>query len=154
MPKLKPTYFRNIIFGAEDSLVSTVGVLFGVATANPSKSLILLTGLLVISVEALSMGVGAYLSETSENELKHKYSNTPMFSGAFMFISYFLAGFIPLAPYLLVNVYYARFMSVVLSLLALFVLGFIPQSSIKAAVRMVAIAGAAICLGFIIAHLA
>ena len=26
-------YFRNILFGAEDSLVSTVGVLFGVASS-------------------------------------------------------------------------------------------------------------------------
>ncbi|KKS14240.1 MAG: hypothetical protein UU72_C0051G0009 [candidate division WWE3 bacterium GW2011_GWB1_41_6] len=52
-----PEYFRNLLFGAEDSLVSTVGVLFGVASSSAyTQQQILVTGLIVIAVEALSMG--------------------------------------------------------------------------------------------------
>lgn len=153
MNKLKPSYFRNIIFGAEDSLVSTVGVLFGIATAGTSQAAIMLTGILVISVEALSMGAGAFLSETSEKEFKQEEnSEDPKIGGVLMFFSYFIAGFIPLAPYLLLEASVARFASVGGSLAALFVLGFIPQKSFKGAVRMLVVAGMAVAVGFLIAH--
>ena len=58
-------YMRNLIFGAEDSLVSTVGLLSGIAIGGVPKSAIILTGIVLIFVEAFSMGVGSYLSEYS-----------------------------------------------------------------------------------------
>lgn len=152
MKKLKPSYFRNIVFGAEDSLVSTVGVLFGAAAAGSTQSAMLLTGLLVISVEALSMGAGAFLSETSEEEFKKKkHSSDPIIGGILMFFSYFIAGFVPLTPYIFLEVQVAKFVSVAASLGSLFILGFIPQKSLKAALRMLVVAGLAVLVGFIIA---
>lgn len=152
MEKLKSSYVRNMIFGAEDSLVSTVGVLFGVAAANSSRPSILLTGMLVIAVEALSMGVGAYLSETSEKELENKeYSKEPAVGGLFMFISYFVAGFIPLLPFIIVQNSNAKFVSVGVTLVALFMLGYIPQRKIRSAFRMLVVAGLAVLVGFLIA---
>ena len=57
-------FLRNTVFGVEDSLVSTVGLLSGIAaTGSVSKSFILLTGIVYISVEAFSMAVGSFLSE-------------------------------------------------------------------------------------------
>ena len=44
---MNPTYLRSFIFGVEDSLVSTVGLLSGVAIANASRDTILLTGTVV-----------------------------------------------------------------------------------------------------------
>ena len=151
MQKLKPSYFRNIIFGAEDSLVSTVGVLFGVATALNSKEAIIMTGLVVIAVEALSMGAGAYLSEAETQEVHKSKEGIPVIDGLLMFGSYFLAGFIPLAPYIFVEATSARYLSVVFTMISLFVLGYIPQKSVKAAVRMGVVAGIAVLIGFIIA---
>ena len=49
----------------EDSLVSTVGLLSGVAVANVPMTTILLTGLILIFVEAISMAAGSFLSEYS-----------------------------------------------------------------------------------------
>ena len=59
--KLKTAlYLRNFIFGVEDSLVSTVGLLSGVAVANVDQATIFLTGMVLIFVEAFSMGVGSF----------------------------------------------------------------------------------------------
>src|SRR3989338_4103836 len=45
-------YIRNLIFGVEDSLVSTVDLLSGVAAAGVPRSVIFLTGVVLIFVEA------------------------------------------------------------------------------------------------------
>ena len=152
----KSSYVRNMIFGAEDSLVSTVGVVFGIATANPAKGLIVLSGLLVIAVEALSMGAGAYLSEISEQELDENKENDkiiPIIDGLVMFLSYFFAGFIPLSPYFFLEPNTAKYISILFSVAALFFLGYLPTRRIKSAVRMAVVAGLAILLGFLIATL-
>lgn len=151
LKKLHPDQFRNLMFGAEDSLVSTVGVLFGVSTALHSRPTILLTGLVVIAVEALSMGAGAYLSEISTQELtKKKASLKPIGDGIIMFFSYLITGFIPLLPYLFFDIETGRIVSVSLTVVALFVLGFIPGKKVKAGLRMVVIAGIAIFVGYLI----
>lgn len=63
---------RELVFGLEDGLVSTLGVITGVATGTGNRLLVILTGLVVIFVEALSMGAGSYLSNKSESELEDK----------------------------------------------------------------------------------
>jgi len=65
--EVKRNLFRNFIFGVEDSLVSTVGLLSGIAAADTSRFTIITTGIVLIFVEAFSMGIGSFLSEeTSE----------------------------------------------------------------------------------------
>lgn len=150
--KLNPSNFRNIIFGIEDSLVSTVGVLFGVATAMTDKKSLILTGVIVIAVEALSMGAGSFLTEESTNEMaKRKIASNPVLDGILMFFSYIIAGLIPLTPYVLFNVDIARFASVGMTLIALFFLGYLPTRNLKGGIRMFLIAGLAILIGFLIA---
>lgn len=152
-----------MIFGAEDSLVSTVGVLFGIASTTYDKSLIIVTGLIVVAVEALSMGAGAFLSETSAEEYENgeglknttkKQSNTHISDGIIMFLSYFFAGFIPLSPYLFLDDGSAKYVSILLSVIALYFLGYIPQKKVMSGVRMMIVAGFAILIGFLIADIA
>ena len=154
MKYIKPDYFRNFVFGAEDSLVSTLGVMFGVASASAyTKSSILLTGLIVIAVEALSMGAGSFLSESSTQEVsdEEKHDN-PVVSGIIMFLSYFITGFIPISPYLIFSVEVGKYVSVAVTFVALYVLGYAPTKSIKSGFRMVLVAGAAVLIGFLIAE--
>ena len=152
--KIKPSYFRNLIFGSEDSLVSTVGVLFGVATATQDKKFVVLTGLVVVAVEALSMGAGSFLSETSTQEVaKGSNEDIPILDGLIMFLAYLLSGFIPLAPYIALEVDIAKYVSIALSIIALFILGYIPAKRTESGFRMAFVAGMAILIGFIIAHL-
>ena len=149
-----PGYLRNILFGAEDSLVSTVGVLFGVATAYVSKKEILLTGLIIISVEALSMGVGSFLSETSTNEAYAKTAkrDKPLADGILMFLSYFGSGFVVLAPYMFFYGDVAKYTSLGLGMLALFILGYAPAKNIKSAIRMIVLGTSAVLVGFVVAY--
>ena len=53
--KFSAVYIRNFIFGVEDSLVSTAGLLSGIAATGMSRPAILLTGIVLIFVEAFSM---------------------------------------------------------------------------------------------------
>ena len=151
--KLTPDYFRNMIFGAEDSLVSTVGLLFGItAVAGFSKEQIFATGLIAIAVEATSMGAGSFLSESSTNEVHGDQAQSPVIDGIIMFFAYFFAGFIPLAPYLLLEIEVARYVSVAITIVALFVLGYIPAKNFKSGMKMALVAGVAALFGVTIAY--
>ena len=66
--QLAETYLRDLTFGVEDGIVSSFGVLIGVAIGAKSSHMVQLTGLVVIAVEALSMAVGTFLSARSEKE--------------------------------------------------------------------------------------
>lgn len=63
---------RELVFGLDDGMVSTMGVITGIAAGTGSRLLILLSGLVVILVEALSMAAGSFLSNKSEEELERK----------------------------------------------------------------------------------
>ena len=66
-------FMRNFVFGAEDSLVSTVGLLAGVATAGVLQKEIIISGVVLIFVEAFSMSVGSFLSERTTEEFYPGY---------------------------------------------------------------------------------
>lgn len=152
--KLTPDNIRNIIFGIEDSLVSTSGFLVGLASSSYSKREIFVAGLIIITVEAFSMGAGSFLTEEETNEIKKKkYSqNAPIRDGLLMLISYFIAGFIPLTPFIIFEGITAKVVSLLLSLISLFLLGYIPTKKAKSGIRMVIIAGIAASVGFIVGN--
>ena len=148
-------YLRNFIFGVEDSLVSTVGLVSGIAVAGVPKSTILLSGVVLIFVEAFSMATGSYLSQESSDEYmyKNKISRHNSIVASFiMFFSYFISGFIPLIPYMIFSVETALVSSIVLSCLALFFLGvvsgkFSKGRPFRVGIRMFVLGGIAILVG-------
>lgn len=134
---------RNFVFGAEDSLVSTVGLLSGVSFAGLASREIILSGVILILVEAISMGAGVYISETSANELPGANStrDNQRLDSIIMLISYLIIGLIPLAPYLFLVPRLAFSWSIILSLVALFMVGYyqgltVGRSPLRAAVRI------------------
>ncbi len=153
--------FRNFIFGVEDSLVSTVGLLSGVASADASRSTLFLTGLVLIFVEAFSMAAGSFLSERSAEQYEQRQvvaMRSSIMSGIVMFFSYFVSGFVPLAPYLLLPVSTAFAISIACSLIALFVLGLISgkisrTSTMRNGLSMLTIGGVAIGVGVFIGEI-
>lgn len=60
---------REIVFGLEDSLVSTVGTVTGVAVGSGDRFVVILSGLVLVVVEAISMAAGSYLSSKSAHEV-------------------------------------------------------------------------------------
>jgi VIT1/CCC1 family predicted Fe2+/Mn2+ transporter len=151
-------YLRNFVFGVEDSIVSTVGLLSGVAAADVPGSTVFLTGLVLISVEAFSMGAGSFLAESEAEDImeqKEVSSRKPFFGSLIMFISYFVSGLIPLLPYQFLEGGRAFRTSIIVSILALVCLGFIGAKVAKIKtgkniVRMVIIGGLAIVIGILV----
>lgn len=68
----KPPVFakgiRDIVFGTQDGLVSTLGVLIGVARGTEDHGTVIIAGLVIIIVESLSMAAGSYLSSKSNRQ--------------------------------------------------------------------------------------
>lgn len=64
---------RDVIFGLEDGMVSTLGVIVGIAAGTANRSVVLFSGAVVVLVEALSMSAGTYLSTKSEKELEQHF---------------------------------------------------------------------------------
>ncbi|MFC1645339.1 VIT1/CCC1 transporter family protein [Patescibacteria group bacterium] len=60
---------KEIIFGVEDGIVSTLGALTGIAIATGDQFVVIVSGLVIISVESISMGVGSYISNKSVKEI-------------------------------------------------------------------------------------
>ncbi len=60
---------RDVVFGLEDSLVSTLGTVTGVAVGTHDPFYVVLTGVVLVFVEAISMTAGSYLSSKSAKEL-------------------------------------------------------------------------------------
>ena len=60
---------REIVFGAQDGILTTLGIVTGFSSASPDRAAILLTGFLSLLVGAISMGVGEYLGGKSEREV-------------------------------------------------------------------------------------
>ena len=157
---ISSSHVRNFVFGVEDSLVSTVGLLSGVAAAGTEKSTILLTGVVLIFVEAFSMAAGSFLSDQSANEFATQQDlplSRSFSGGVIMFISYFVSGFIPLAPYIFLSGESAFSFSIGASLAALFVLGAFGSSVSKVnlwkgGLQMALIGGIAIGIGVFVGH--
>jgi len=63
---------RQVVFGVEDGLISTLGVLTGIAGGSNNRAIIILSGIVIVLVEALSMGAGTYLSSKSERQAQEK----------------------------------------------------------------------------------
>ena len=151
-------YLRAFVFGVEDSLASTVGLLSGIAIAGVARETILLTGTILILVEAFSMAMGGFLSEySSESYMRQAEvsSHRSFMAALIMFFSYLLAGLIPLLPYLILASEFAVWLSIGFSLLALFFLGVVGAkisniNMLKSGLRMFLIGGAAIFVGIMV----
>ncbi len=158
MPKNSDLYIRNIIFGISDSLVSTVGLLSGVAVSGVSGHILVLTGVVYAFVEAFSMAVGSFFSEqlTEEYKVKSEVSlSGPLQAGIIMFISFLFIAFIPIAPYLIFSGVEALLLSIGVSILTLFIAGSISAkvthvNVLSHATKMVLLGGAAIVLGVVV----
>lgn len=158
---------REIIFGLEDSIVSTLGALTGIAVGTQSSFVVILSGLVLLSSEGMSMAAGSYLSSKSAFEtekfllaqdsqvIDHKAN--PIRAGIVMGFCYFLGGLVPLTPYFFFSISTSLIISIPLSALILFLVGvwssaFTKRSAIRSGVEMLVISLSAALIGFMIAR--
>ena len=60
---------REIVFGMQDGILTTLGIITGVGVAEGDRGAVFISGFLALLAGALSMGVGEYLGRKSEREV-------------------------------------------------------------------------------------
>jgi len=60
---------REIVFGLQDGILTTLGVITGVGVAEANRSAVFISGFLALLAGALSMAAGEYLGGKSEREV-------------------------------------------------------------------------------------
>jgi vacuolar iron transporter family protein len=63
---------REFVFGIQDGLLSTVGLLSGVSAATQNRAIVLLTGIAAAITGGVSMATGSYLAARTEKEIFDK----------------------------------------------------------------------------------
>lgn len=157
--KINKDYLQSAIFGINDALVSTTGVMVGISAGTGDKSIVILSGVVTIMVEALSMGSGQYLSLKSANEYQGKSKQKEaIVSGIVMFFGYILGGLVPLLPILFMPVDQSRIAAIIFALIGLLILGFIKGKIVKvspmrSAIEVFVIGGIATTVGLAVGNL-
>jgi vacuolar iron transporter family protein len=206
---------REFVFGIQDGLMSTVGLLAGVQGATQSSAVVIITGLTAMFSGAISMAAGSYLSSSAEKDIFDKelreaevlaekepylaaegllkalnqeglareqsYNivkvllseeqaflrtfqekvfglgsaeiNRPLQAALVMAVSFVVGAFVPILPYLLFSGRGALFVSIALSGLALFAVGFVKgclaaESPARSGMQFFAIGVGAALLGY------
>lgn len=154
---LNEDYFRSVIFGLQDGLVSTTGVVVGISAGVSDQAIIILASFVAISVEASSMAAGEYSSEKAVHQMdkKRRHKDDLIMGAGLMFFSYFLAGLVPIVPFLIFPVGIARVVSIIAALLSLFVVGYfkgkiVKDEALRSAVEMFVIGGLATAIGLVV----
>ncbi len=63
---------KEVVFGMEDGMVSTLGSITGIAVGSGNHFTVILAGVVIVAVESISMGIGSYLSNRSQEELEER----------------------------------------------------------------------------------
>lgn len=145
-------YIRSSFFGIEDSLVSTTGLIAGVAVGTQDAKFVILAGLVGVAVEAVSMAAGEFLSEETTHDLDKRDKANPITGGLIMLVSYFAAGLVPLLPIVFLPKEYSLYVSVLAALVGLFVLGLIKgkvtgKNPLRSGIEVLIVGGVAAAIG-------
>jgi len=122
-------YVRELIYGANDGIITTFAVVAGVSGGGLSLRVVLIIGAANLLADGLSMAVGNFQSiRTHESVLETQRlpeeEAYPFRHGMATFLAFVVAGIMPLIPYMLPTMPVDRFaMSVTLTLLSLFTVG-------------------------------
>lgn len=151
---LHQDYVRSSLFGFQDALVSTSGVIVGIATGTSDRRIIILAALVAVSVEAISMAAGQYLSERAVHHMGEKEAHTDneLIGALIMFVSYIIGGAIPVIPIFFLPAPLIGIASIIFTFFGLFVLGYVTgrivkRNTLRSAFEMLLIGGLAAMIG-------
>jgi VIT1/CCC1 family predicted Fe2+/Mn2+ transporter len=98
-------YLKDIVYGANDGLITTFAVVAGVEGGALTQRAVLIIGVANLLADGLSMAVGNYLSIRSNESVRRTLSlpeeeSRPARHGLATFLAFAAAGLVPLVPYL------------------------------------------------------
>lgn len=154
-------YIRDLVYGANDGIVTTFAVVAGVVGASLEPRVILIIGAASLVADGFSMAASDYLACRSHQAVSGGGADggdpcvDPVTSAGYTFLAFVAAGAVPLLPYALPGLP-ARFaLAGVLTAVALFATGLLRTLVTRrnpwlAGVEMLAIGGAAAAMAFVV----
>lgn len=101
MRKLLEYYIGDLVYGANDGIITTFAVVSASAGAGMSATVIIILGIANLVADGFSMGASKYLSLKSEQSVEKDGSGkrNPVNDGAATFLAFVVAGALPLIPF-------------------------------------------------------
>jgi VIT1/CCC1 family predicted Fe2+/Mn2+ transporter len=121
-------YLRDLVYGANDGIITTFAVVSGVAGASLDARTVLILGAANLLADGFSMGASNYLSIRSDEAVRSSRGEAvgepfPLRHGVATMGAFVVVGIVPLIPYVTVPPN-ARFaVAIVATLVTLFVVG-------------------------------
>lgn len=147
-------YMRSLMFGLQDGIVSTTGVVVGISIGVESKAIVILAAFVAVMVEATSMAAGQYSSEKAVHQMDKtgKHTDSLIVGALIMFVAYLIGGMFSIIPTVIFNQPIARVVAIGSAFSGLFLIGylkglFIEGSTIRSAVELFVIGGIATTIG-------
>lgn len=100
-------YIGDLVYGANDGIITTFAIVAGVAGANLSPIIVVILGVSNLIADGFSMASSNYLARKSEKEYLHRLGSenfshkNPIKNATATFVAFVLAGAVPLIPYVL-----------------------------------------------------
>jgi VIT1/CCC1 family predicted Fe2+/Mn2+ transporter len=122
-------YLGDLVYGANDGIVTTFAVVAGVAGAGLTPRVVLILGVSNLLADGFSMGASNYLATRSRSAAELEATNSvsepyPVRHGLVTFAAFVIAGSVPLLAYMLPVVEHQRFsVTSILAAFTLFVVG-------------------------------
>ena len=122
-------YIGDLVYGANDGIITTFAVVAGVAGGALSHAAVLIVGAANIAADGLSMAVGNFLAIRSHESARAadnlpEEESRPLRHAVATFLAFVVAGSVPLVPYVVPALREEEFSwSIVSTLAALFAVG-------------------------------
>src|ERR1051325_10610989 len=102
-------YIRDIVYGANDGLITTFAVVSGVAGGSLSTLAVVVIGAANLVADGISMGVGNFLAIRADERAREaaelpEQEAFPWKHALATLIAFVVAGAIPLGPYVMLGV--------------------------------------------------
>ena len=156
---LHEDYLRSLMFGLQDGIVSTTGVVVGISTGVNNKDIIVLAALVAVMVEASSMAAGQYSSEKAVHQMDKTGRHTDnLYVGALiMFIAYLIGGAFSIIPTIILDQPLARIVAIISSFVGLFIIGYVKgylveHRPLRSAVELFIIGSVATIVGVVVGY--
>lgn len=157
---LHEDYLRSLMFGLQDGIVSTTGVVVGISTGVSEKPIIVLAALVAVMVEATSMAAGQYSSEKAVHQMDKtgKHTDSLIVGAIIMFFAYLLGGMFSILPTLIFPQPEARLIAILSAFAGLFFIGYlkgyvVEHKPLRSAIELFIIGSIATTIGLIVGYL-
>ena len=152
------SYLRDSVFAASDGIVTTFAVVAGSTGASLGSSVMVILGFANLFADGFSMSAGTYLGVKSEMDYEKAGGDnriseaSPFKQGIVSFLSFDLAGLVPLIPYLF-DMKYAFELSIIFVFTLLFLIGVVKgrytkKGNIRSGLEMLLIGGFAAVVAY------